>query len=345
MTDRFGALALPVPVGGLAVRLSVLVAFCRAVLVSQAQAAFAAVAPLEPNEIVAAMFIEDPKRRSFVEQRELPALFAYEVKGQFDPDALGDGYNRSSSTIGLWWLFPPADKESRRSVDQIGGDLARVLAAACRDARHPAYVHPDDEADPDAIKLSFAAPAIDTVYSDTDFDGAIGAGNWPTPGRVLLTKSAGAWDTSLPVVVTVVLSDGTEHAEDVYFASATDAESVEAAWIGSSVVSVAVPGQTTTATLTIGRALNPACEHGSPVRVHMGVHRLALTTWERKDLAIDVRPGAPPQRFEGVYFEIAIEETRDRTGEALGYDELDAVGQAGMVISVDGGVSAEVSEV
>lgn len=334
MTDRFGALELPIPVGGFAVRLSVLGAFVRAVLVASAQAAFAGVAPLEPNEIVASVFTEDPKRRAFVEALELPALFVFETKGKIE-EGVGDGYNQASTTIGLWWLFPPADKERRRAVDSIAGDLARVLAAAIRDARHPSYVHTDDAADADALRLEDALPASNTIYAVGDFDGVLGS-----PNRITISKSAGAWDIAAPVVVTVVLPGGTEHAEEVFFTSATDAETVESAWIGESVASVAIPGGQT-GTFSIGTALAPGAEHGSAIRDRMGVHRLALTSWERRDLAVDVRHGAPPQKFDGLYCEIAIEETRDRTAIALGYEDLDVDGP-GLISSLDGGVSAEV---
>lgn len=341
MGDAFGALAFPIPVGGMAARLGVLLDFCKDVLIAQAQTAWADLAPREPNEIVAATFAEDPKRCVFVERTELPALFAFESKGQFDPEANGDGYNRSASAISLWWLFPPADKESKRPLDRLPAEAARVLSAALRDARHPAYVHASDAMDVDAIRLSASAPAVDTLYEAGDFDGAIGADDWPTAGRVTLTKTAGTWDTSAPIVVTVELSGGDEHAEDVYFTSTTDAETVEAAWIGARVISVAVPGGNT-GNLSIGTALAPAAEHGSLVREHMGVHKLALASWERKDLVIEVRNGAPPQRFDGVLFEVQIEETRDRTAEALGYETIDATGSHGTIISSDGGVSAEV---
>lgn len=342
MTDQFGALALPVPVGGLAVRLRVLADFARAVLVSQVQTAFAGVAPLEPNEIAAAAYTEDPRKCVFSSAYHLPAVFAFEAKGTF-AEGVGDGYGQSSSTISLWWLYPPADRERRRPFDSIAGDLARVLAAAIRDARHPAYVHEDDAAAPEAIRAAATAPAVDIVYDGADLAGTIGAGDWPTPGRVLLTKSAGAWDTASPVTVTVVLADGSEHAEEAYFTSATDAEAVECAWIGDRVVSVAVIGQVTTAKLAVGTALAPAAEHGSPLRDRMGVHRLFLASWERRDLAIETRPGAPAQgqKFDGVCFDVQIDETRDRTGEALGYEEIDA-SAAGRLRSVDGGVSAEV---
>lgn len=345
MSDRFGALELPIPAGGLAVRLGVLLDFARAVLVAQAQTAWADIAPREPNEIVAATFREDPRRCVFVERSDLPALFAFEPKGSFDPtEAMGDGYDRSTSTISLWWLFPPADKESKRPLDKLPAEAARVLRSALRDARHPAYVHDDDAAAPEAVRLVAVAPAVDTTYSGAALDGDVGAGDWPTPGRVLLSKSAGAWDTAAPVVVTVRLADGTDHAEEIFFTSATDAEAVEGAWIGERVVSVAVQGQVTTATLAIGSALSPAAEHGSSVRERMGVHRLALVSWTRENLTIEVREGAKPQRFDGVLFEVQIEETRDRTADALGYEALDDQGMSGTVTSVDGGVSAEVAE-
>ena len=346
MTDRFGALTLPVQVGGMTARLEVLLAFAKAVLISQAQAAWAGVAPLEPNQIVAMTRAESPKSNPFVERLELPALFAFEMKGTFDGNAgdFGDGFDHGTSTISLWWLFPPAMKEN--DFDPTPATIARVLAAALRDARHSAWVAAADVADVDAVRLVVALPVGDTTYAGASLDGAIGAADWPTPGRVTLTKSAGTWDTALPVAVTVVLVDGTEHTEELYFTSAANAETIEAAWIGAAVISLAVPGGQT-GTLSAGSALAPACEHGSSLREHMAVHRLALTSWERKELAIDVRAPAQAQKFDGVLFSIEIEETRDRTGAALAYATLDADGARGLVTSVDGSdrvVSAEVYE-
>ena len=124
----------------------------------------------------------------------------------------------------------------------------------------------------------------------------------------------------------------------------TPAETIEAAWIGVRVVSVAVPGGQT-GTLSIGTALAPACEFGSPIRERMAVHRIVLASWERKELSIAVRNGAPAQSFDGVLFTIDVEETRDRTADALGYATLDATtGYHGTVTSTGGGVSAEVEE-
>ena len=57
-----------------------------------------------------------------------------------------------------------------------------------------------------------------------------------------------------------------------------------------------------------------------------------------------MRNGAQAQKFDGVLFTIEIEESRDRTAEALGYATLDAQGYSGTVTSIDGGVSAEVVE-
>ena len=341
MPDRFGAITLPLAAGDMTARLDVLLAFSQAVLVYAAQTAWAGVAPLEPNQVVAMVKAENPRVNPFVDRLELPALFAFEPKGTFDGAVAdyGDGYQHGASTIHLWWLFPPAMKEN--SFDPAPAALSRVLAAALRDARHPAYVHASDAADVDAIRLSAALPLTDTVYSS--FNGAIGAADWPTPGRVTVTKSAGAWNTALAVVVTVELPDGSEHAESLYFTSAGSAETIEAAWIGVRVLSVAIPGAQT-GTFSIGAALAPGCEFGSPIRDRMAVHRIALTSWERKELSIDVRNGAQAQRFDGVLFTIEIEESRDRTAAALGYASLDAQGYSGTVTSIDGGVSAEVVE-
>ena len=343
MPDRFGAITLPLAAGDMSARLEVLLAFAKAVLISAAQTAWAGVAPLEPNQVVAMTRAENPRVNPFVERLELPALWAFEPKGQFDGAVsyFGDGYQHGSSTIHLWWLFPPAMKEN--DFDPAPAALARVLAAALRDARHPAYVHAADAADVDAVRLAAALPVVDATYSGAALDGAIGAADWPTPGRVTVTKSAGTWDTALPVVVTVELADGSEHAESIYFTSASAAETVEAAWIGGRVVSVAVPGGQT-GTLSVGSALAPAAEFGSPIRDRMAVHRIALTSWERKELAIDVRNGAQAQKFDGVLFTIEIEESRDRTADALSYEALDAQGFSGTVTSLDGGVSAEVVE-
>lgn len=343
MSDSIGALSLPLLAGDMSRRLEVLLAFSKAVLISAAQTAWAGAAPLEPNQIVARTYAENPRVNPFVERLELPALFASEAKGAF-PEDFGDGYTHATSTIQMWWLFPPAMKEN--TLDPAPAAIARVLGSALRDARHPAWLADEDTADEDAIKTAAALPVADTEYSGNDLDGAIGAADWPTPGRVTLTKSAGSWDVLLPVVVTVDLANGTEHAEAVYFTSASNAEIVEAAWVGVRVVSISVPGGQT-GTLAVGSALAPACEHGSSLRERMAVHRLTLASWERRELAVDVRNGAPAQKFDGVLFTIEAEETRDRTADAMGYSALDADGERGVVNSMSGTdrvVSAEVYE-
>ncbi len=344
MTDHFGKLYLPVPAGDMAPKLGVLLAFSKAVLIAQVQTAFAEAAPVEPREIVHATFAEDPRRCVFSEVRDLPALFAFEPKGEFDPGPIGDGFNRAQGKISLWWLFPPSDKERKRPMDKAPAAMARALSAALRDGRHPSYVHASDAAVPGAVRLAAAAPTVDTTYSGAGLDGAVGSAVWTTPGRVLLTKTAGDWDTSQPVSIVATLPDGTTHAEDLYFTSATDAETVEGAWIISAVISAFVPAQpSAVATLAIGQALAPSADLGSSVQEHTGTHRLALTAWERRDCIIE-RKDLAALKFDGVHFEISYEETRSRTADALSYDTLDTDGAHGLVTSFDGDESAYSAE-
>ena len=110
MPDRFGAVTLPLAAGDMTTRLDVLLAFSQAVLVYAAQTAWAGVAPLEPNQVVAMVRAENPRSNPFVDRLELPALFAFEPKGTFDGAVTdyGDGYQHGASTIHMWWLFPPA---------------------------------------------------------------------------------------------------------------------------------------------------------------------------------------------------------------------------------------------
>ena len=57
----------------------------------------------------------------------------------------------------------------------------------------------------------------------------------------------------------IVLPDGTEHTEELYFTSATDAETVEAAWIGAAVVSLACLVEVRTAGVLLSARLVCGC--------------------------------------------------------------------------------------
>lgn len=340
MSDQFGAMTLPAAAGGLSPLLVTLLDFARAVLASELAAAWGDAAPAEPNEIVNKVFAEDPARSALIE-RDLPALFAYVDGGSFDDQ--GDGFVKHTGKVRLKWLFPPATKERKRPIDRVSGALAKAFAAALSDGRHVAWTHPDDEAKPTAIRLTAAAPGVDTTYDGTDLDGDVGAAAWPVPGRVLLTKSAGTWDTSKPVTVAFELPSGVEDTEDIYFTSATDAETAEGAWVIAKVVDVSVPGGNA-CDLSVGIALAPACEFGSVLKVYTGATQHRVEKWSREWTAVEQK-GAPAMKFDSVCFELAVEEVRARTGDAFGFEMVDdaeaGVGMTGMVVSRDG-LSVEV---
>lgn len=337
MSDRFGAQQLPALVGEINPRLATLGAFVRAVLVAECQTAWAAVAPAEPNEIVAKVFAEDPVKCPFID-KELPALFAYDDGGSFED--LGEGYVRHKGKVGIKWLFPPAMRERKRTIDLVGASLARAVAARVSDGRHPSWVHEDDEAQPEAIRVSSAAPVADTTYSGATLDGPIGANAWPALGRLLITIT-GTWDDSLPFVATTVREDGVIREENIYPTSAT----VEAAWLCSQVVSVEVPGGNT-GTFLIGIALAPGCEYGSELQRHLGANRVRCTKWERREVQIPRRDSAP-MRYDAVCFDVEIEETRTRSAEAMGISLLDeeasGIGLSGEIVSL-GGMTVEVED-
>lgn len=333
MSDRFGAQTMPAAVGGLNPKLNVLLDFAKAVLIAEVQAAWANAASAEPNEIVNGIFAEDPAKCVFLE-RDLPALFVHEDGGTFTD--LGDGFTRHTGKIKLKWLFPPASRERKRPLDNVTAALARTLAAKLSDGRHPEYVHADDATDPDAFLTGVAAPVgSDVEYIPADFDGVLSSGIFPQRGRVLVSKTAGSWDTARAVI----LSMGSR-VENVYFTSATDAEEVECPWIVSQLDAVSIEEQIdASVTVRVGVALATGCEYGSLVAKHMGVNRIRVSEWERKPLSIPRKDGAN-MVFDAVCFEISFEETRDRTASALGYTSLDdaedGVGMQGKINSVGG---------
>jgi hypothetical protein len=338
MSDRFGAQAMPTEAGGLNPKLSTFLAFAKAVLIAEVQAAWADAAPAEPNEIVNGIFAEDPMKCAFID-RDLPHLFAYEDGGSFED--LGDGFTRHTGKIRLKWLFPPAPRERKRPIDIITSALARTLAAKLADGRHPAYVHASDAADPDAFLTGVAAPTGgDAEYLPADFDGVRASGIFPERGRVLVSKTAGPWDTSKAIILTMG-----SRVEEVRFSSPTDAEEAECPWVVTSLDAVSVEEQIdASVTVRVGIALAPGCEHGSIVGRHMGVNRIRVKEWERKPLSIPRKDGAN-MVFDAVCFEVSFEETRDRSADALGYESIDdaagGVGLQGKIVSI-GGLTVDV---
>jgi len=321
MSDHFGAMTLPVTPGGLDPALTLLLDFAKAVLISEASDAFRAEDTTEPNSVVAVTEPWDPRRGITVEQK-FPGLFAWGMKGNFED--VGVGFVRSQGDIVIAWIFPPARPERRALQDKVARPLAKILATALSDGRHPSWVHAADRAVVDAIRRTAAAPIVDTVYEGTDLDGVVGAGAFPIPRRVLFTFGAGTWDTTRAVVVEGALEDGTEWSDSVTPMQVGGVESIETAWIFSRVDRVRVPGQAGGGgPLSVGTADSSGVEHGSLIAEHVGASTLRCVGWQREVLQLPIKDG-PPQPLQAIIFQISIQEMRDRTPNAMGYPTLDS---------------------
>ena len=323
MSDRFGAMTLPATAGALDPALDNLLAFGKAVLIAQVRAAWARTLDTTPvvRSISACVPAEGGGIALFTEQT-LPALFAWRPKGTFED--LGVGFVRQESEVYLAWVFPTQNPEKRARFDAVSGALAKVLASALSDGRHSSWTHDSDKAVAQDILLATPAPAVDAIYENADLTGAVGNAPFPAARRVLITTTVGTWDTSLPILVEGELDDGTAWTESVFLTNAAGGESVETAWIFSRVTRVSVPGQgVSTGTLAIGRSAASAVEYGSLIAEHMGASNVQCSGWQREAIRIIVAD-APPRVFDAVLFRIVLQETRDRTPDAMGYPTLDS---------------------
>ena len=322
MSDRFGAMTLPAVAGGLDPALDNLLAFARAVLLAQLRAAWART--LDTTSIVESSAACVPAQGGGIAlftEGKLPALFAWRPKGSFEQ--LGVGFVRQEAEVHLAWVFPTQNAEKRATFDRVVGALTKVLATAISDGRHPSWVHDADKAVAQDILLATSAPLVETAYEGAGLTGTIGDEPFPVARRVLLTTTAGSWNTTDPLVVEGELEDGTAWSESVLLTAAGGGETIETAWIFGKVTKVTVPGQPASmGTLAVGRSTASAIEYGSLIAEHMGASNVQCSSWQREPIRLVVAD-SPPKVFDAVLFRISLQETRDRTPSAMGYPSLD----------------------
>lgn len=317
MGDRFGAMTLPATAGQLDPALATLLDFARTVLLASVQPGWAGA---DPRQIVNTIGAYDPRRGGLIDDK-LPGLFAWRARGDFED--LAQGFVEHDGTITLAWVFPPGKTERRELQDATVTALAKALAVALSDGRHPDWAHPADVAVPEAVRLAAAAPVVDTTYSGAGLDGAVGAGPFAEPRRLRFTTTAGAWDISRPIVVTATLPDGEEWTEEVYLTSATGPETIDTVWTYAGATSVFVPEQPGGGTLAIGLATANGSEHGSLIKDRLGATSLQCQGWRREPIELRGHPGGQAQRYDAVTFAIELQERRERTADAFDYPALD----------------------
>lgn len=317
MGDHFGAMTLPATAGQLDPALGTLLSFARAVLLASVQPGWG---DLDPRQIVHTTGAYDPRRGAIVDDK-LPGLFAFRSRGDFTD--LAQGLVEHEGAITIAWIFPPGRVERRELQDAVVVALAKALAVALSDGRHPAWTHPDDEADPDAIRLPAAAPTVDTTYSGAALDGAVGAGPFAEPRRLRLTTTLGNWDTTKPIVVTAPLPDGTEWTEEILLTSPTGPEEIDTTWTYAGATEFFVPEQPSSAgTLAVGLATANGSEWGSLIKDKLGATFLQCDGWRREPIELRSANGTA-QRYEAVTVAVQVQERRERTADAFDYPLLD----------------------
>ena len=358
MSDTFGALALPVAGTGEPRSeaigdpcLDVLASFFKAVINASAGAAWAVLQPKTSVLAANKAFTHNPEERA-LNARDLPALYLYRAPGEYEDTSIG--YHAHTGALVLRWIYPRAPQEEQRQRDPFANAVAKVIAAAIRAGRHSSWVVDSDLEDVDAIRLAAPTATLPQVLTTADMNGVIGAGTVHAARPVIVTTSAapGAYNTSEPIRVTMLLEDGREFVESLYITNPNGGESITGIWNASRTTLIEVPGQAlTTGTLTFGYADSPEADLGSLVSRYAGLSKLTLRRGaERRQIVIrsktqdggseDNERGKALFDLDCLQFDIGIEELLTEDVDAK-YDQLgdgpDSVG-SNLTIEKEGGV-------
>jgi hypothetical protein len=329
VTDRFGAVDLPIPAPAATTdavsdpALDLILSFVKAVFNNAAGTAWTARAAGDATPVVT-VFAHDPEKADFVD-RDLPALFLYRTGGGTYEDEGADLFRENPAPLRLRWAFPPTVQGKRAVREPIINGLSKVLASALAAGRHPSWTVSTDLEDTDAILLPTATSTIAQSLTAVDFTGesADGTIEAARPITVTTTAATAAYNTTDPVVLTFELADGTTFEESVYLASANGGETVACVWRAQAPIQADIPAQfTTTGTIALGYADSPEVRHGSVLKRYAGLSRLALAGPGRPGvLRIVVDQSEKTLVYPTVDFDIVIQEILS-IDKASTFDEL-----------------------
>jgi len=295
VTDRYGAVTLPAPLGEDPAGdpgLGVLGSFLQSVINARLGAAWAEVMPGKfPVETVIA---DDPEERNFNE-KNLPALYLTRTKGKFEQ--LADDIRVAEDTIRILWILPPAPQAKARLRNKMMTAAARAADACLRRGRYAGWVHAADLADADAVMTARPTALVAEALGGDDFDGEVGSSPLVTPRKATITASSavGAYSLS-PVYIEGYDADGAVIGESLTPVSADGGWTLEGSLEFSRVLRADVPAQAlTTGSWTIGHTADQdADREGSAVLLHAGIAKLVPTsTWEDTKVTIQITDGKP----------------------------------------------------
>jgi len=329
VADTFGALTLPAavpatddgegitPAAACDPCLDTLAAFFSAVLIADVGDAWEERAPATDEQpIVRAVFTHDPIEVEFKEFL-CPALYLWRSGEGPGFDEYAEDLRRDSATLRLWWVMPHApDPDVHRQRAPFLNAVGKALARACNAGRHPAWVlAADSTADADAVRLATTNTQAPVTWSGAGLNGVTGGGtvNASRHATVTTTVSAGAYNTTDPILVTGLLDSGASLTESIYLTAANGGQTVEGIWRFTAITSITRPAQALAAgSISIGYAASPEATLGSLVKRAAGLSRLTVTTGAKpKKFDIENEAGERQGPFYAVEMAIAIEEIAD----------------------------------
>lgn len=252
-------------------------------------------------------FFSDP-RRGYFEPADLPALFIYRGPQSTSQWLVAD-CQRLRSQVVVAWLAPPADVDpQRRQRDAFMQAIRASLHVALTQRRHAAWVRPDEAADPDGLKASFATSTAATTISS--FDGALASETLSTARPITITTTAapGAYNTTDGIEVTGTLANGLSHTESVYLTDADGGETVTTVFPFVSPTSVALPAMLLdTGAIEIGYAISPDARKGSLVQRACAFREMWLRRSQTSVLQAETVDGER-KPFEAIEFFLDVAE-------------------------------------
>lgn len=296
-----------------------LASFAAAVLQDDVGAAWETLSPGKPYQVDAIdgerdgdtvarrAWFSDPRRGHFSPE-DLPGIFVYRAAQSTAQWFVADAQRQRSQVV-IAWVAPPAEEDAqRRERDPFMHAIRTSLHVALTQRRHAAWVLASDQADPDALKTSFATSVVPVAI--TVFDGALAADTLKTGRSVTITTAAapGAYNTADPIEVTGILDSGLEHTESVFLTDADGGETVRTLFPFVSPVSVAVPDMlTATGSIEIGYDDAPDIRKGSLIQRACGFREMRYLRAQSSVIQVDM-PDETRRPFEAIEFFLDVSE-------------------------------------
>lgn len=300
MADTYGALTLPPDVSALPIgdpALSKLGSYLQSVLNSQLGAAWAELRPRagDASLPVRAVLTHDPRRRSF-NDKLLPALFVFRVKGEFARSA--EQFDWDASNICVMWIYPPDTQEKDVPRAPFANAIAKTVRRALEAERYRSWVDSGDDdplsasydADADSILTAQTSSLSTASYAGASLDGAIGTSTM-VPRRIVTVTTAPtllpSYNTTDPIVFECVDMFGGATSIEVTLTEPLGGETLAVDQDVRRVVSVAFPTMLTVdGELSVGTSA--VAGRGSNVRQRCGFVRCNLRSWAPMSFEIGV---------------------------------------------------------